>query len=332
MAEHILVKCAYDWDTAIPELIVNSLKSVYRIACERWGGAEQTWHAALVIFRTLAAIPDKFQVQRIAVMMECDAKVHPNTEYGVGLLVAPQEVQSASRHYNQDTRYAYESYIKAVKKLAHMSPPVHRWLEENRSTWAWMDRDMSREDVSSRQPARAEYSRRDDAHGATPIMDSYTHSDSDMLNHDSDDDEDDYYDERREQVLVQGAGLEIVNGEYSRTTMFDGVGKYAKLGIWQDQSHEFSLFRCNTSNNTKHWYISIVPHGVQPGTSTDIDFYSAPVSSEDPDFPPSHGWTTSSEGKASTPTLMVQFDDGPTPEQLRELPAQPWSDGNRFGM
>ena len=82
-----------------------------------------------------------------------------------------------------------------------------------------------------------------------------------------------------ENVHVQGAGLEVVNGVYWETTeLFDTVGKYTRVAPWQDQNHEFSLFRCNTSNGAKHWYISIVPLGVQPGTSSDTDFYSAPMS------------------------------------------------------
>ena len=254
-------------------------------------------------------------------IMECDAKIHANNEYGIGLLIAPREVQSATRHYNQDARYAYECYIKAIRSLAHSSQPIQRWLGENRVVWAWMARDVSRDDYSSRQQARVEYSRREDAHGASAIVDNYTHSDSDMINNDSDDDEDDYYDDGREHVVVSGAGLDVVNGQYVRTTVFDGVGKYNKYGVWQGQRREFSLFRCNTSNNTKHWYISIVPHGVQPGTSTDIDFYSAPLSTGTPNFPPTDSWNTSSEGKVPAPTVAIMFDDVPnmSPQPVREI-------------
>lgn len=49
MADHILVKCAYDWGDCVPEIIASSLRAVYRVACDRWGGAEQTWHAAYMV-------------------------------------------------------------------------------------------------------------------------------------------------------------------------------------------------------------------------------------------------------------------------------------------
>jgi hypothetical protein len=129
---------------------------------------------------------------------------------------------------------------------------------------------------------------------------------SDSDSDDSEDFDDNYY--GREVVNVHGAGLDVVNGEYERNGEFDSVGKYTKTGLWRDQNHEFSLFRCNTSSNYKYWYISIVPMDVQPGTSSDIDFYSAPVSRHDPDFPPEHGWRKSDLGREPAPqvTMMPQ--------------------------
>jgi hypothetical protein len=151
-----------------------------------------------------------------------------------------------------------------------------------------------------------------------------------MFTH-SDDEEDDYEDEGDQyfdhKVLVQGAGLDVVNGEYVMTTRFDNVGKYTRVAPWQDQNHEFSLFRCNTSNGAKHWYISIVPLGVQPGTSTDIDFYSAPVSTAEPNFPPANGWSTASEGKGPPPTVSISYEEEPTFD-VSDMDKQQW-DGNR---
>ena len=256
-------------------------------------------------------------------IMENDNKPFPSSEYGVGLLEAPKSLSNSrsTQHYPQDAQFAYRGYIETIKKVGSLEP-VFRWLQENRNLWGWMERDiMGREDVGSRQPMRVDYSRRDDENAAVPIIDSHGHSDSDMqFNHDSDDDDDEelddthFYGDTKERVSVQGAGLDVVNGIYQRSGTFDGVGTYAKLGHWQDQNHEFSLFRCNTSNNTKHWYISIVPIGVQPGTSTDIDFYSAPVSPDEPDFPPTMGWTRSSEGTDPVPSVTLQ-----TPSTINEL-------------
>jgi hypothetical protein len=79
-------------------------------------------------------------------------------------------------------------------------------------------------------------------------------------------------------VIVQGAGLDVINGVYVRDGIVDGAGRYVKKAIWNGVEDTFSLFRCNVSNNTQHWFISIVPVGAQPGTNADTDFYSAPVS------------------------------------------------------
>ena len=51
---------------------------------------------------------------------------------------------------------------------------------------------------------------------------------------------------------------------------------------------------------TRKWYISIVPVGMPPGTSADIDFYYAiPDESE---TPPYDGWVTCDEGINPPPT------------------------------
>ena len=75
----------------------------------------------------------------------------------------------------------------------------------------------------------------------------------------------------------------------------------------------FSLFQCNVSNNTKHWYISIVPRNSQPGTSTDIDFYSAPVLDSCTEYPPTGTWTKSNEGKEPPPKLVYKNDPTVSP-------------------
>jgi hypothetical protein len=265
----------------------------------------------------VAAVPDSLQDDRIAMIMECDIKPHQNCDHGVGLLVAPKAFSNtrSSQLYSSEMQYAYDRYIEAIRELAKIQE-VSRWLQENRPLWAWMERDLfqRKDEVSTRHPIRVDYSRRDDKNSAAPIIDNQPHSDSDMPLHSDEEEDDDFEDmdpfREKERVLVQGAGLAAVNGVYERVGTFENVGKYATIALWQGQNHEFSLFRCNTSNNTKHWYISIVPMGVQPGTSTDIDFYSAPLSDNDPDFPPLMGWTKSSEGHNPAPLVTVQTESG----------------------
>lgn len=86
-------------------------------------------------------------------------------------------------------------------------------------------------------------------------------------------------------VQVTGAGVEQVNGIYKRTGSWDNVGMYTKKDIWEDNGEQtFTLYRCNTYNNSKRWCISILPtttvfdssatcNSHSACTAVDIDFY-----------------------------------------------------------
>ena len=108
-----------------------------------------------------------------------------------------------------------------------------------------------------------------------------------------------------EKVIVANAGLGLVNGVYRRDGSLEGVRKFTRHGEWKGSSEVFSLYLCEVSNKTKHWYISIAPAGRQPGTNADIDFYSAPMGHERPDFPPTHGWTKAQDGAFPPPTITT---------------------------
>jgi hypothetical protein len=120
-------------------------------------------------------------------------------------------------------------------------------------------------------------------------------------------------------ISVEGAGLEAVNGVYQRVDTFDDVGKYSKIGLHQGRNQEISLYRYGLG-----WYISILPMGEQPGLGTDIDFYSAYKCETDPDFPPSTGWTTDSEGCDPSPSVSGERNggtntDAPTVSALKSV-------------
>lgn len=109
-------------------------------------------------------------------------------------------------------------------------------------------------------------------------------------------------------VHVRGAGSEAVNGIYTMTAKFDSVGKYTRIAPWQDQTREFSVFRCTLRSMQKRWYISIQDQK-QPGTDNDIDFYRAPPSEDNPDYPPSSGWAHCgivNNGVRPAPTLELE--------------------------
>mmetsp|Transcript_1211 Transcript_1211/g.1635 ORF Transcript_1211/g.1635 Transcript_1211/m.1635 type:complete len:206 (-) Transcript_1211:55-672(-) len=111
----------------------------------------------------------------------------------------------------------------------------------------------------------------------------------------------------QESIIVSGAGLDAINGEYTRRAQnFDDVGTYTKRGTWRrGREEEFTIFRCQISTLEKHWYISIVPKKSQPGTYSDIDFYSSPANPKLPHLPPSTGWVRAEEGKNQPPTLQI---------------------------
>jgi len=145
-------------------------------------------------------------------------------------------------------------------------------------------------------------------------------SDSDMNAgvNDSEDDDDDSrgypmpYDQvdyvNGTKVIVSGAGVKAINGIYTRSGSFDGVAKYQKNGIWKDKEETFSLFRCKLSDQSKRWYISIVPKNIQPGTNKDLDFYSAQGRNEFSEYPPEKWMTAMGEGIDPPPTLTWKRD------------------------
>jgi hypothetical protein len=98
-----------------------------------------------------------------------------------------------------------------------------------------------------------------------------------------------------------------VNGVYSQDGYFEHACKYSREGRWKNSNYRFLIFQCNVSNNTKHWYISIVPYGGNPGTSSDIDFYSAPATPDCQLVPPPKGWVKAPEGQEPSPTLSYNY-------------------------
>jgi ubiquitin carboxyl-terminal hydrolase 9/24 len=314
LAEYLLATAAFERDSSA--LIKNTLACL-RFAPTGWAGSE-VYHAALMVLKVLSSIPDRFQQDRIKEIMQCPEGSGLQDDQGVGLLRAAKSVAGlrSTQNYPNELQYVYERYVEVFKELLKLRS-VFLWMDDNRELWSWMERDVLRtEESSSQRQSRGDYSVRRDGDARTASLLDPPRSDSDMHGvNDSEDDEDEsVYDEskyRPERVIVQGAGLDVINGIYYREGLFENAGKYTKEGNWKGVDDIFSLFRCNVSNNTKHWYISIVPPGVQPGTNTDIDFYSAPMNEQNPDVPPARGWTKANEGQGQPPTVSVPRDERP---------------------
>ena len=315
LAEYLLASTSMDRD--VTDLITNTQRAIYRAPCA-WDRNEM-WATATMIFRVLVSIQDSFQNARISSIM---ANSKTGCDQDIGLLLAAK-VLAANRSgqaFSNDMQYTYDRYVELLKELMKMKP-VAAWMFENRPLWSWMERDLTSSDDTPPQHRSDLSGRREGNVVGNPRSDIDMHGIIDSEDDDDDEDSRMYDDAQRcregdEKVIVQGAGSDVINGVYTRDGTFDYAGKYIKKGIWKGDEETFSLFRCNVSNNSKHWYISIVPVGVRPGTSTDIDFYTAPATLRSGDFPPAVGWTKVNEGEDPCPAVEVKDDDqiGEQPE------------------
>jgi ubiquitin carboxyl-terminal hydrolase 9/24 len=303
--------CGKECDT----LIMSTLKAIYT-APAGWTGNE-ILSAALMVLRIVASIPDDRQRDRISFMMQTNERPAAHIENGVGLLVAARSFYGTrpTQHYPNEIHYAFDRYVGILKELLGLHG-IYSWMTENRAQWAWMERDLlENHHQVAPQPVQGDYSARRENDGSGIPLDHHNHSDSDMpgINDSEEEDDDDSrfeemetYQEGPARILVEGAGHPAVNGMYARDGYFERACKYSRQGEYNGEACLFSLFQCNVSNNTKHWYISIVPGNGQPGTSADVDFYSAPVTDTCSELPPMGGWTKSNEGRDPSPALSFK--------------------------
>lgn len=336
LAENLLAAAACGRDSNL--LIVDTLKAIYT-APTGWVGNE-TLSAAIMVLRVVASIPDDKQKDRITFIMQCNERPGLHVDTGIGLVVAARAFYSArSAHtYPNEIHYAFDRYVSILKDLLGLHS-IYVWMTENRSQWGWMERELldSHQQVQSHQPRGDYQGRRVDDPNGMPL-DHHHHSDTDdnmPIMHDSEAEEDEEshdddmdYQDAPGRVIVDGAGHPAVNGTYAKDGYWERACKYSRTGGYNGQTAIFSIFQCNVSNNTKHWYISIVPPRSVPGTSADVDFYSAPVTESCRDLPPFSGWTKSNEGRDPAPTLAHGSDapDEQTAPNVSFVP--PNRDGN----
>jgi len=82
-----------------------------------------------------------------------------------------------------------------------------------------------------------------------------------------------------------------------------------------------TLFRCLVKGNRRRWYISVVPTDQLPGTTHDIDFYTAACINLDDRFPPKYGWIPVSEGQGRPPCVSpVDGDTWRSSDGLQGMP------------
>jgi len=87
--------------------------------------------------------------------------------------------------------------------------------------------------------------------------------------------------------VVQGCGIDEINGAYSRDGESNNVPKYVRTDQYLGRAVVFSLYRFRCSQ----WCISII-RGPEPSSDDDIDFY---INYSNDPLPPTDDWTLLSE-------------------------------------
>jgi hypothetical protein len=113
-------------------------------------------------------------------------------------------------------------------------------------------------------------------------------------------------------VVVTGAGVQEVNGEYHFRGTNYGAGSYQKIGTYMGKPACFTIYKWKMKNRDHHWFISKTPEGKDPGME-DIDFYSVLFDerSREPLFPPKKWDVRSNDqySKAPAPTVTLKFPE-----------------------
>jgi hypothetical protein len=85
---------------------------------------------------------------------------------------------------------------------------------------------------------------------------------------------------RNTEVEVVNAGLPCVNGIYQFVSFKYNAGYFSRIGLWEGNTVNYTLYKCSVNNGGFQWFISITPEGSEPGTSKDTDFYFCQASQD----------------------------------------------------
>jgi len=293
-------------------LIDHTLQAIYQTPND-WNSGE-TIIAATSTLQVIACLPEPDLGAKVSRILESTAKASKSAEHGAGILPVLRALKQArnSGRYNDDVHWTFGRYLDILKSLRKIEG-FRVWMDENRASWSFIERDLL-DNRSIGNQTRGDYGIRE---GANVPLDHHTNSDSDAPGmNDSEEDDDSQFDmgdqmersgnEGPVQITVSGAGLTAANGIYRQDGYFKDACKYALESRWNGRNERFLIFQCSVSNNTQHWYISIVPPGVTPGTSSDIDFYTAPADPNHKIVPPTTGWIKAVSGLDPPPVLELK--------------------------
>jgi len=307
LGEYVVAVAFYRNKHGSEALIYNTLKAIYT-APHGWQGGDIV-RVAVAILNTLASIPDDYQEKRISYIMQCNRRLNTDS-HPFGLIAASTALHSLghSGTYNvHDIMDVYDRYTGILKEMMNVHT-VYNWMFDNRDAWVTLKKDLR--DLTQHAghgQSRGDYSGRRDNDDVGPHLDDQMPG---LNESEEDDDEESHYDDDITHtplsIQVTAAGQAAVNGHYRRDGSNEGACKFSRSGKYKRDESTFSLFKCKVSNNTQHWYISIVPDGRAPGTVQDTDFYSASVGADCGNLPPATGWSRCNDGEDPPPTLIFE--------------------------
>ena len=194
--------------------------------------------------RILAAIPDNNNDDRIQILMLHNDERNRTDDISVGLLQYGYHIanQLSGRRQNYQDQRFLESITHTIEILQRQHL-VSDWMQMNPRCWAWMHPNQSRREMAPMQ-ARSDQSGRRGHH-------SQYHDDHDDMESDDDDgfDSDEYGD--TDEIIVEGCGIDAMNGSYKRQGACDSVPKYVRSGRYDGNDEEFTLFRCKLMDDSR---------------------------------------------------------------------------------
>ncbi len=106
-------------------------------------------------------------------------------------------------------------------------------------------------------------------------------------------------------VILENAGVPEVNGEYHFVDLKNHAGYYSRTGPYREKDAKFTLYKCSLRNGGFQWFVSITPENMEPGTTSDMDFYYAPAKTHD--YLPPAQWTRLNANHTRDPAPKVRF-------------------------
>jgi hypothetical protein len=115
------------------------------------------------------------------------------------------------------------------------------------------------------------------------------------------------------EIVVEGAGSACVNGLYRQHGLFGDCFAYLNQTrhAYHFREYEVYIVICVGEDDEPRWFMSATPVGVDPVSSTDVDYYASSVmDADDIRIPARKGWSVETKGILPVPQLSFRFSRG----------------------